>query len=98
MRLTKHAHARFKQRQNIKNQSEMARRFALAVERGRLLARGSNKENTLCIIFNGYKYIVSCDKQTLITVIPYKKTSWDSKRCIIDRLDRKQFMEDVHSC
>ena len=86
MKITKHGYARFKQRQNLKNSREMMRRFSLAVERGTLLPGKSSMPNTLCIAHDGYKYIVSDDKESLITVLPVKRRSRAKKRFLIDQL------------
>lgn len=95
MRLSKHAHARFKQRQKIKNQEEMYRKFALALERGIPLMDESNQKGTLCYLFDGYKYIVSENNEILITVFPAKRPSERSRRYLIDEIRRRQYAEEV---
>ena len=95
MRMTKHAHARFKQRQKIKNKPQMMRKFELALQRGTLLEDGSSKPGTLCILFNGYRYIVSDDNTTLITVFPEKRPSETSRRHLIDELRMKQYAAEA---
>lgn len=95
MILTKHAHARFKQRQKIKNHAEMRRRFALAMERGILLPEGTNKHGTLCYVFDGFKYIVSSNGEYLITVISEKAPSPVSKRHLIEEQKSKQYVAEV---
>lgn len=95
MKMTKHAHARFKQRQKIKNTPQMMRKFRLALERGILLAEGCSKPGTMCILFNGYRYIVSDDKATLITVFPEKRPSDTSRRHLIDKLRMKQYAAEA---
>ena len=91
MKMTKHAHARFKQRQKIKNKAQMIRKFELALERGTLLENGSSKPGSICILFGGYRYIVSEDKATLITVFPNKKFSETSRKHLVDELRMKQY-------
>lgn len=95
MKLSKHAHARFKQRQKIKNQEEMYRKFTLALERGTPLVDESNQRGTLCYLFDGYKYIVSENNEILITVFSAKKPSEVNKRYLIDEIRRRQYDEDV---
>lgn len=90
MKMTKHAYARFKQRQNVKNMGEMMRKFTLAVERGTLLVEGTNRPRTLCYLFGGFKYIVSEDKETLITVMRINKRPSATKRHLIDEIRMKQ--------
>ena len=86
MFMTKHAYARFKQRQKVKNEAEMMRKFRLAVERGILLAGEFNQSETLCYLFDGFKYIVSKDKQTLITLFSAKKPMKNKKHRLVDEL------------
>lgn len=98
MKMTKHAHARFKQRQKIKNKDEMMRRFALAVERGTLLEGGSSKPGTLCYVFDGCKYIVSDDKRYLITVFPAKKRSMAKKNRLVEEMRMRQYALEARMC
>lgn len=95
MKLSKHAYARFKQRQKIKNREEMYRKFTLALERGIPLVDESNQRGTLCYLFDGYKYIVSGNNEILITVFPAKKPSEVSRRYLIGEIRRRQYDEDV---
>ena len=97
MTMTKHAYARFKQRQKVKNRSEMMRKFALALERGTLLIGETNRPGTLCYEFDGYKYIVTDDKESLITVISSKKYSTIKKNRLIAELRMKQYLYDAKS-
>lgn len=95
MKVTKHAHARFKQRQNIKNEPEMERRITLAIERGSLLPNCSSQPNTLCYAFAGYKYIVSEDKNVLITVMGARKLGRTKKRFLIEEAMRRRQRKEM---
>ena len=98
MKMTNHAHARFKQRQKVKNEGEMMRKFTLAIKRGTLLVGGSSQSRTLCFLFDGYKYIVSEDKETLITVFPAKRPSKVNKHHLIDQLRIRQYAAEAALC
>ena len=98
MHMTKHATARFKQRQKIKNSPEMMRKFALALKRGTILDGENTRPGTLCYVFDGYKYIVSADKEYLITVFPAKKPSSVSKRHLIDEIRVRQNKLEARLC
>lgn len=98
MKMTKHAHARFKQRQKVKSKGEMMRRFTLAMERGTLLVGESSRPGTLCYVFDGYKYIVSDDKEYLITVFPAKKPSTTKKNHLIDEIRMRQYANEARLC
>ena len=80
MKISKHAYARFKQRLNIKNLSEMTRRASLAISRGKMLLTESNQAGTICFEFDGFKYIVSGDLDILITVYAAKQESMEKVR------------------
>ena len=98
MQMTKHATARFKPRQKIKNNPEMMRKFALALERGSILDGEHQRPGTICYVFDGYKYIVSEDREYLITVIPAKKPSSTSKRHLIDEIRVRQNKLEARLC
>lgn len=98
MKMTKHAYARFKQRQKIKNEGEMMRRFSLALRRGILLPDESSQPGTLCYLFNGYKYIVSADDETLVTVFSAKNPTEQTRHRLIDEIRMRQSIADVRWC
>lgn len=92
---TKHGRARFKQRLQIKNQYEMERKTQLAIERGTLIHNGSSKPRTLCFCFEGYKYIVSENKNTLITVFRANPRPTASKRRLIEDIRVQESMMEI---
>ena len=98
MTMTKHGRARFKQRQKIKNTPEMTRKTFLAIERGTLIFDEHCKPGTLCYLFNGYKYIVSDDKEYLITVFPIKKQSTPKKKYLIDQIKKRYSALEARRC
>lgn len=73
MTVTKHAYARFKQRQNLKNIGEMSRRCSLAITRGILVPMGGPYAKAACYEYGGFRYIVSVDNKIVITTFPAKK-------------------------
>ena len=95
MTMTEHAHARFKQRQKIKNIPEMRRKMALAVERGMLLEEGSSRAGTLCYLYDGFKYIVSGDRQVLITVFSAKVPTDVNRRRLVEEIRIRQQQRDA---
>ena len=98
MKLTKHAYARFKQRQKVKNAREMMRKYSLAIERGTLLVGESSQPQTLCCLFDGCKYIVTDDKKCLITVFRAKKASSANKKHLIEQLRMREYDTEARLC
>jgi len=98
MEISKHAYARFKQRQNIKSESEMMRRLSLAIERGTPLLDVPQQPGTTCYEFAGYQYIVSDEKQVLITVIQSKHRTRTKRSHLIEQLQIKQTAIEANQC
>ena len=90
MIITRHGFMRFKQRQKIKNNKEMARKAACAIERGKLIENGSCSKDTRCYLFDGYQYIVSNNNKVLITVFQQQKRKGKSKRTMLEDLKIKE--------
>ena len=98
MKMTKHAHARFKQRQKVKNKEEMLRRLSLAVERGTLLEGVSNRPGTRCYKYSGYLFIIGNNDDTLVTLYSSKKLCKTKKHRLIDELRMRQAALEARMC
>ncbi len=67
IRITQHAHKRFKERLRVKNVREMIRRAFLALTRGDLVPEKS-VYGKICYEHNGHQYIFGDNNTALITV------------------------------
>ena len=94
MTITKHGAMRFKQRQKIKNNSEMRRKVECAIERGKLLKNGSSSAETKCYSFNGFHYIVSDNNERLITVYRPTKQRFKGKKVMLEDIKIKEFLDE----
>ena len=93
MIITKHGFMRFKQRQKIKNSTEMKRKVRHAVERGRLSKNISNSIEVDCYLFDGFYYMVA-DNERLVTVFRPKKTKTKGKKILLEDIKIKEFISE----
>ncbi len=96
MNMSKHAHARFKQRQKLKNVEEMKRRCALAIGRGLLIPGGSRHKDALCYEYAGYRYIVSTIQNTIITAFPIKQYGRSRKAYLVEQSRLRQLRKEEY--
>ncbi len=92
MTITKHGAMRFKQRQKIKNSTEMLRKAECAVERGRLLKNSSNSPDINCYLFDGFYYLVAGNDDRLVTVFRPKKIKAKGKKTMLEDIKIKEFI------
>lgn len=91
MTITKHGVMRFKQRQKIKNNSEMKRKVTCAIRRGKLLNDVTDSPDTSCYLFDGYYYIVAGENERLVTVFRPHKHKLKNKKLMLDDIKIKEF-------
>ena len=91
MTITKHGVMRFKQRQKIKNSTEMRRKVACAVQRGKLLKNGSSSSEINCYLFDGFYYLVAGNDERLVTVFRPKKHHTKGKKIMLEDIRIKEF-------
>ena len=92
MTITKHGFMRFKQRQKIKNCTEMLRKAECAVERGRLLKNSSNSPDINCYLFDGFYYLVAGNDDRLVTLFRPKKIKTKGKKIMLEDIKIKEFV------
>lgn len=92
MTITKHGIMRFKQRQKIKNSTEMRRKVKCAVERGRLIQNASNSPDINCYSFDGFYYIVAGNNDRLVTVFRPRKHKTKGKKIMLENIKIKEFV------
>ncbi len=95
MTITKHGIMRFKQRQKIKNSTEMLRKTECAISRGKLLKNGSTSPNVNCYLFDGFYYLVAGNDDRLVTVFrPKKTTTKKGKKMKLEDIKIKEFISE----
>ena len=94
MQLTKHAHARFKQRHKIKNNAEMRRKAELALRRGEALPSAPSSD-IVCYLFDGFEYVFAKKGKSLVTLFPCKRRLSYNRRRLLEALRLKQFATDA---
>lgn len=97
MVITKHGVMRFKQRQKIKNNSEMCRKAICAVQRGKLLKNNVSSSEINCYLFDGYYYLVSSNNERLVTVFRPNKPKLKKKKAIIENIKIKEFLNELRN-
>ena len=94
MKITKHGVMRFKERQKIKNNTEMERKASRAVEKGRLLKDHSNSPDIYCYLFDGFYYLVAAKGERLVTVFRPNKAKRTSKKIMLEKIRIKEFQNE----
>ena len=95
MTITKHGAMRFKQRQKIKNNAEMQRKTKCAVAHGKSLKNIPLSNDTRCYLFDGYYYIVSENKERLVTIYRPNKPKTKNKKLLLEDIKIKEFYNEL---